>query len=152
MPVPGSGRMSKAHYAVKWNAVSPPVTPLSPTLTRNFSVGPSAFPVLLPTGTLALTKEVQSFLLPGALLLPNCGEEFKGVGLCTDLIQGHRKGNGGGKVQEKHGTNPREEWGMAWGSVVMMLHGRTTSPPWRWCSWWRGWCGRWHKARSGWRR
>lgn len=90
-------------------AVSPPVTPLSATLTRSCSVGPSAFPVLLPTGTLALTKEVQSFLFPGALSLPNCGEEFKEVGLCTDLIQGHREGNGGGKVQEKHGTNQREE-------------------------------------------
>lgn len=75
----------------------PCYTTHSPTPTGNCSSAPSAFPVLLPTGTLVLTKEGQGFPLPGALSLPNCGEEFKEVGLCTHLIQEHRRGNRGGK-------------------------------------------------------
>lgn len=88
--VAGSGRMSETHFAVKKLCRKLPCCctdcPTLPGMSLQFL---QLFLCSCPP-LLVLTKELQNFLPPGALLLPNCGEKFKEVALCTHLIQRNR--------------------------------------------------------------
>lgn len=135
--VPGSGRGSEARFAVRTPCRKPPCCSThSPTLARSSSAAPSASPVLLPTGALVLTKGIQNFLLPAALMLPNCDGKLREVGLCTHLLQGHRNHGkpllklgktsrmevrGGGHVRSIAQTSKSEEWQVG---LDQWIHGR----------------------------
>lgn len=75
--------MCKAHYEPMQDPMQcAPLTLLhhsQPHSNQELLCGSLSFSCAAAMGTLVLTKEIQSFLLPGALSLPNCGEELKSL-------------------------------------------------------------------------